>query len=61
MTATSDLTLRRRVANDTLQARSSLEIVTAARQAVPGSFWEDPRWNEQFIAALGGQLLKFER
>ena len=61
LTGTSNLPLRRRVANDTVQARSSLEIVTAARQAVPGSFWEDPRWNEQFIAALGGQLLKFER
>ncbi|CAK4034785.1 Ribosomal lysine N-methyltransferase set10 [Lecanosticta acicola] len=42
------------------QAGSSLELVAAAANACPGSFWDDSRWSENFIAALGGQLLKYE-
>lgn len=45
---------------DLEQARSSLELVEAAAEACPNSFWQDPRWSAEYIAGLGGRLLRYE-
>ena len=42
------------------QARSLLEIVHVAAQVQEVTLWSDPRWNDSFIAGLGGRFLKFE-
>jgi hypothetical protein len=45
---------------EVLQAQSAMEIVRKAAQACPGSRWADERWNERFIAVVGGRVLAFD-
>lgn len=36
------------------QARGLLDIVQTAAAAKPGSLWGDSRWDEEFVARVGG-------
>lgn len=42
------------------QGRSSMELVKAAAQECPGSFWTDKRWSERFVAGVGGRVMRYE-